>query len=214
MSAEPAARRSARTAELVLAVTRQFLHDRGAGRLALLEDGSPEAALLARMLAPLGDALLVVTAEGRRVDSVLHAAGVTDVTPAARLEAHRLLARLSGAPVCSAATKTDLLVGGELPPECLLPLGDLWASQVAELGGGWRGSEAARDLAAAAGGVVRLDEALRALLDLRDGTALERLPAEVAGRVRDALAAGAASRVHPRIVPKLGPRTLGVDLFE
>jgi hypothetical protein len=207
-------RRRARIGEIVSAVARQMLEDRRAERLVLLDDGSPEADLAAALLTPLQDRLHRLVLDGPRVDSVLHAAGVPEPDARSRREAHRMMARLvGGGIVCAPASKTDLLLDGELPPEAFLPLGDLWASEVEELGG-WRGSVAARELAEAAGGVGRLDDALRAMLDARDAGALSRLPPGVAERVRERLAVGAPSRVYPRLVPKLGSRTIGVDLLE
>jgi hypothetical protein len=200
---------------MVSAVARQLLRDRGAERLVLLDDGTPEAALAARLLEPLGEAVVRLPQDGPWLDSVLHVAGHGEPGAGEREEAHRFLARLvPGSLSCGARSKTDLVLGGELPPEPFLPLGDLYASEIVELGGGWRGTELARELATAAGGVERLDQALRALLDARDHTALERLPAGAGERVAAALATGSSARAYPRLVPKLGTRTLGVDLFE
>jgi hypothetical protein len=204
--------RTSRLAELLGAVALQLLEDRGAARIALLDDGGPEAALAARLLAPaLGpERLLRVSAGAAEVESLLHLApGVS----ADRLagEVARLRARLAEDAVAAfPANKTALLLGGELPPEPFLPLGDLWASQVEELAGAWSGPQAAREAAEALGGVARLDAALAAWSEGRDPRALDGLP-EAALR---ALRSGRASRLHPRIVPKLGYRTLGVDLFE
>lgn len=207
--------RMLRIGEMLVAVARQLLEDRAVGRIALLDDGSPEAALCARLLAPLQARLVTLRPEGGRMDSVLHAAGVSGDDPWARAEAQRFLLRLVlDAVPCSAISKTDLLVGGELPPEPFLPLGDLYASELIALGGDWRGTPAAQKLAARAGGITRLDEALRAHLDDRDTSALERLPGGAGSMVAAALAVGASSRVYPRLVPKLGTRTIGVDLFE
>jgi hypothetical protein len=207
--------RLVRIGEIILAVARQMVEDRGVVRLALLDDGSPEAGLVADLLAPLAEGLVRVRLNDLQVDSLLHSAGGIGDTLEARVEAHRFLVRLvSGAVATSALTKTDLLLGGEMPPEPFLPLGDLYASEVVALAGDWRGSPNARRLAEAAGGVERLDAVLRALLDGRDARALEKLPASAAAEVRAALRRGSSSRSHPRLVPKLGTRTIGVDLFE
>jgi hypothetical protein len=207
--------RLVRIGEIILAVARQMVEDRGVVRLALLDDGSPEAGLVADLLAPLAEGLVRVRLNDLQVDSLLHSAGGIGDTLEARVEAHRFLVRLvSGAVATSALTKTDLLLGGEMPPEPFLPLGDLYASEVVALAGDWRGSPNARRLAEAAGGVERLDAVLRALLDGRDARALERLPVSAAAEVRAALRRGSSSRSHPRLVPKLGTRTIGVDLFE
>jgi len=209
--------RARRLAEVVGAVARQALADRGARRVALLDDGSPEAELAAAWLAdalPAG-ALVRVAPPARALESVLQTAGAGGGDEAARAEARRLWARLLPESLGALpANKTALLLGGALPPEPLLPLGDLYASEVEALAGGWSAPEAVRALAERAGGVERLDDALRARFEGRDPRGPDRLPACAAEEVRAALARGAASRVAPRIVPKIGYRTLGVDLFE
>ena len=209
--------RERRIAEIVGAVARQALADRGASRIALLDDGGPEAELAARLLAAaLGtDRVVRVTAGAGEVESVLHLSpGVG--TKRAGDEARRLRARLTADAVpAHPGNKTALLLGGELPPEPLLPLADLWACEVAQLGRGWSAPGAVRRIAELAGGIEALDAALRAWAEGRDAGAIERLlPTEGADAVRRALAAGRASRLHPRTVPKIGTRTLGVDLFE
>jgi hypothetical protein len=208
--------RERRLAEIVGAVAHQALADRGASRIALLDDGGPEAGLAARLLAAaLGAGRLVrVTAGDGEMESVLHLAPHAE-GERLREEARRLAARLTADSVTAhPANKTALLLGGELPPEPLLPLGDLWATEVAELAGGWSAPGEVRRMAALAGGIEALDAALRAWADGRDATALATLPAEAADAAAWALAAGRASRLHPRTVPKIGTRTLGVDLFE
>jgi hypothetical protein len=205
-----------RVAEVVGAVARQALADRGMTRIALLDDGGPEAALAARLLArTLGDGAVVrVTADGAGVEPFLpHADGVAAWRVAE--EVRRLRARLmDGALAAHPASKTALLLRGELPPEPLLPLGDLWATDVAALAGGWSAPPEILEVAEAAGGIDALDAALRGWMDGRDAAALDRLPREAADRVRAMLAAGRASRRNPRIVPKLGGRTLCIDLME
>jgi hypothetical protein len=110
--------------------------------------------------------------------------------------------------------KTALLLGGALPPERILPLGDVWASQVQEMAGGWSAPDAVVALAARAGGIEVLDAALARWLERRDTAALDELPADVRDEVRARFAAGRADRVHPVVVPRLTARTLGADLFE
>lgn len=205
-----------RIAEIVGAVARQALADRGLRRIALLDDGGPEAALAARLLARTlgGDAVVRVTGDGAGVEPFVPLA---DGVPAWRMaeELRRLRARLmDGVLPAHPASKTALLLRGELPPEPLLPLGDLWATDVAALAGEWSAPPEVAAAAEAAGGIGALDAALRGWTDGREGAALDRLPRESAGRVRALLAAGSASRRNPRIVPKLGGRTLCIDLME
>lgn len=216
MTPPPAGGRLDRVGEVVRAVARQALRDHGARRVALLDDGGPEAGLAARLLAPLGEGALVrIPASSGEVEPLLHLLGGEHGVERVALEWARLRARLEP-DVLSAApwNKTALLLGGALPPDPFLPLGDLWASEVEELAGGWSAPEEVRALAEGAGGVARLDAALRDCFDRRDPAALESLPGEVRGWVERLLARGRASRLFPRLVPKLGPRTLGVDLFE
>jgi len=208
--------RETRIAAIIGAVARQALHDRGAQRIALLDDGGPEARFAARVLADAldADAVVRVTATDAEVESVLHLApGVSGED--LRHELCRLKARLvPGALAAHPGNKTALLLGTPLPPEPLLPLGDLWASEAAELAGGWSAPAPVRRIAEDAGGIEKLDDALRAFVDRRDPRGLDGLPDGVANAVRRALAAGRAGRMHSMIVPKLGARTLGVDLFE
>jgi hypothetical protein len=205
-----------RIAEIIGAVARQALADRGLHRIALLDDGGPEAALAARLLATtLGDdAVVRVTTDGAGVEPfVPHPPAVPRWR--ADEELRRFRARLmEGVLPAHPASKTALLLRGELPPEPLLPLGDVWATDVAALAGGWSAPPQVAAVAEAAGGIEALDDALRGWIDGRDRAALDRLPREAAERIRALLAAGSASRRNPRIVPKLGGRTLCLDLME
>jgi hypothetical protein len=204
-----------RIAEVIGAVARQALADRGRTRVTLIDDDSPEAALAARILeAHLGeDHLVCVTVDEEVVDEFALETGTE--WERAEEELQRMLARLAhDALPAHPANKTALLLGGELPPEPLLPLGDLWATDVLALEGGWSAPAEVEALAEAAGGIEALDGALRRLIDGRDPAGLDALEPEVAARVRAMLDAGSASRRNPRIVPKLGARTLCVDLYE
>jgi hypothetical protein len=208
--------REPRIAAIVGAVARQALADRGATRIALLDDGGPEAELAARLLVSTlgGGAVARITVADAEMESVLHLAPEVSRERAAE-EIRRLSARLAADAVSAhPANKTALLLGGELPPEPLLLLGDLWASEIAMLAGDWSAPEPVRRLADSAGGIDALDAALRGYVDSRDPAALDALPSEAAVAVRRALSAGRASRLNPRIVPKIGARTLGVDLFD
>lgn len=204
-----------RIAEVIGAVARQALADRGAHRIALLDDGGPEADLAATILShALGDdAVVRVTVDDAEVESVLHLAA--DVgRDALRREMRLLKARLvPGALAADPANKTALLLG-TIPPVPLLPLGDLWASDVAALAGGWSAPVPVIEIAERAGGVEALDDALRSRVDRREPRGLDALPSAAADAVRSALAGGRAARMHPVLVPKIGFRTLGVDLFD
>lgn len=208
--------RERRIAEIVGAVARQALADFGRGRIALLDDGGPESVLTARLLeSELGTGAVVrIHGNGAGVEPFLPHPGAV---PAWRVseEVRRLRARLmDGVLAAHPANKTALLLGGELPPEPLLPLGDLWATDVLALAGGWSAPPRVAALAEAAGGIEALDSALRRRIDGRDPAALDALPPAAAQEVRALLAAGSASRRNPRIVPKLAGRTLCIDLME
>lgn len=216
MSGTSAEARRGRIGELIGLVARQALADRGAERIALLDDGGPEAALASEILsAALGpEGVVRVDADAAHVEPLLHAWRGIDAERA-REEMRRMRARLlPGALAANSANKTALLLMDELPPEPLLPLGDLWATDVASLAGAWSAPDAVRRLADEAGGIEALDAALRAVIDRRDWTGLAALSSSTEAEVRRRLTAGRAARMHPRIVPKLGGRTLGVDLFE
>lgn len=217
MTADARDARLRRLGDVVGAVARQALADRGVGRVALLDDGGPEAELAAQLLEDaLGtDAVVRVVAGDGELEPLLHRLAPESGAARVEEEVRRLRARLvPDALPAHPANKTALLLGGELPPEPLLPLGDLWASEVAELAGGWSAGDEVRQMAADAGGIGALDDALRAWMDRRDSDGLRTLPDHVAARVRLAFAAGRAARLFPRVVPKLGTRTLYVDLFE
>lgn len=85
---------------------------------------------------------------------------------------------------------------------------------MAALAGSWSAPAEARRIAEAAGGIEALDAALARRFEGRDPRALDALPAEAAKLVESALKRGRASRFAPRVVPKLGTRTLCVDLYE
>lgn len=211
------AARRARIGFVVCAVARRALEDRGLARVALLDDGGPEASLAAALLAEgLGaEAVARVTATEAEVESLLR---ILPHLPAARRaeEARRAKARgMNDALPAHPASRTALLLGGALPPEPFLPLGDLPAAEVARLAGGWSAPAPVVALAERAGGIDALDAALRAWLQGRDPAALDaRLGAETAEAVRAAFAAGRPDRMYPRTVPQLDVRTLFLDLLE
>lgn len=210
--------REARLAATVCEVVCHALAARGAARVALLDDGTPEAELAARWLGgPDGVGELVCVRAERLpgVEPLLRSLGAEPGTARAAEELRRLAARLlPDALVTNPANKTALLLGAAWPPEPLLPLADLYASQVAQLAGGCSLPPEVEALAEAAGGVARLDEALTRRFEQRDPAGLAGLGAPLAEQVEAALQQGRAARIAPQLVPKLGYRTLTVDLFE
>ncbi|HEU4884634.1 MAG TPA: hypothetical protein VFT45_20430 [Longimicrobium sp.] len=209
------ARNADRIAEIIGAVVRQALADRGVSRIALLDDGGPEAVLAGLILRnALGpEAVISVDVFGGDPALLGHQSRVD--RRRVNEEVRRMRARLLDDVLpAHPANKTALLLGGAMPPEPLLPLGDLWASEVIAIHDGWSASDEVEDLVWEAGGIDVMDGALRRLIEGRDASALDALPAEVAARVRTMLAAGSAARRYPCIVPKLGGRTLFADLYE
>lgn len=216
-----------RVGGVVAEVIRQAVLDAGAAGVVLMDDGSPEAALTAEWCSQAvgGDAVWAVPrpapAGVRSCVAVLGEDASSDDASSGDVaeEAHRFRCRLvaaaRGALVAHPANKTVLLLSSRLPPEPLLPLGDLYASQVAALAGAWTGPPDIVRLADSVGGVEVLDAALNAWLEERrpfDAVA-ESLGTAAAAELRRAFEAGRFARRRVGLVPKLGWRTLGIDLF-
>jgi hypothetical protein len=113
----------------------------------------------------------------------------------------------------SAANKTELLLG-DLPRADVYPLGDLYASDIAQLCGRYELGETARRLADKAAGVRELDRALHGLLEERrePAQAFAHI-AEVRDDVLQRLEHNRFRLTHLGVVPKIGARTIGIDLF-
>lgn len=214
--------RPARLAAVVGGVVREAVRESGRRGIVLLDDGSPEAALAAAWCeAALGpDRLWRVPApSANAVAAAARWTGSASLGPE-RLaaEVHRFQLRVRAAAErglpAHPANRTALLLA-DAPPEPLLPLGDLYASQVADLAGGWHAPEPVRAMADAAGGIRVLDAALAAWLDERRAPdqALAGLPATVRAEVLAVFAAHRSGRRRLGLVPKLGGRTLGIDLI-
>lgn len=225
--------RRERLDRIVVGVLRQALADAGAGALILLDDGSPEA-LLARdwCTEAAGQAFLAVGREALgagEMRAMLEArpgwrqqgGGPSLDLEALAAEGRRLDARLraaatpGGALLANPLNKTTLLLAASGPPEPLLPLGDLYATDVRELAGDFSLPAPVRALADEVGGIDALDTLLRAYFDERRPLpeALAPVPEGARAHVRAALAAARFARRHVGLVPKLGPRTPGIDLF-
>lgn len=181
--------RAAHVAAVVAAVVRQAVRDAGAAGVLVREPGSHEGRLVREWC--------------------------EDVVPAGEHEHALLRGEREDALTAHPANKTALLLGGRIPPEPLLPVGDLYASQIEALAGGWTAPAVVRELAERAGGIAALDGALAALVDERRaaGPALATLPPAVRPAVLAAFEQGRFARRRVGIVPKLGARTLGIDLF-
>lgn len=184
-------------------VVLQALGDARATGIVLLAGDTPEARLAERLLRPaLGSRLAVLAGDGTTPADVLRAAARAAETRSDALLAH---------PV----NKTAALLGGA-PPVPLLPLADLWGTQVQELADGCSLPERVQSIADAAGGLEPLDRALQLWVDRRHPVeqALAELPAPVRGTILALWEDTCFARRRIGLVPKLGARTLGVDLFD
>lgn len=198
--------RAARIAAIIGDVLRQAVQDARAAGIVLIDDGSPGARLAAGWCR---DAL------GREtVWIVAGSCADAEAEERLRLEA-RIEARRRGALVANPACKTALLLGDAFPPEPLLPLGDLYAREIRDLAGDVVLPPAAARVAEMAGGIDAVDAALFDLLERRadEAQALAGLPSAAARALVERLEANRFARRRPGLIPKLGQRTLGIDLF-
>ena len=116
--------------------------------------------------------------------------------------------------VLGAANKTVAVLWPDTAPEPVLPLADLYASQVAALEGGWSAPDDARGLIDRVGGIDVVDAFLVEHLDRRQplDDALRAISdRDAAEELRERLGAGWWWRRRLGLVPKLGARTLGID---
>jgi hypothetical protein len=113
------------------------------------------------------------------------------------------------------ANKTALLLGRYFPSEPLLPLGDLYASQIRELAGGYNLPEDVQELARAAGAIEQLDYVLQRRFEARipEEHVVTELPEAARGPFLEALQAGRFWRQQAGLIPKLSARTIGMDLW-
>lgn len=113
----------------------------------------------------------------------------------------------------SAAHKTELLLGCVARAD-VYPLGDLYATDLQDFCGAFEVGERVQRLAEAAGGMKALDQGLRAWLEERRDApdAFAHIP-QVRDDVFRLLEQSRFQRMHLGIVPKIGARTIGIDLF-
>lgn len=177
--------RAQRIGGIVGGVLRQAVSDCGAPGIVVLEDWTPEGELA--------------------YEWAVHALGERQVWRAAAARTG-----LTAHP----ASKTVLLLDPSLAAP-LLPLGDLYASQVERLAGSWSAPPEVEAMAARAGGIAVLDRALQRWLEERQPPeqAFRGLDGNLARELTRRLDRGRAGRWRPGLVPKLGTRTLGVDLY-
>jgi hypothetical protein len=204
--------RTAAIRSTVSAVIVEAVRSAGASGVVVLDDWTPEGELTYEWLVAALDETRVW--RGASLASNVHGVEL-DRADAQALAISRFV-RLQGGLIAHPSSKTVLLLGGPLPRADLFPLGDLYASQVAQLAGGWSMPEELAGIVTRAGGMNALDAALARLVDGREAapTALAGLAGDVADEVMRLYGRGRYHRRRPWLVPKLGARTLGVDLFD
>jgi hypothetical protein len=191
----------ARVARVVTGVVSAAVIESAAAGVTVLDDWTPEGELLYEWLVrELGEGRVW---RGASLASNVHGSVHTGRWRSAD-------SALTAHPV----NKTALLLGGRVPHADLLPLGDLWASQVERLTGRWSAPPEVEAAAAAVGGVEELDAALRRMMDERAQIADLGLGEAAAEQLAELYERGRFFRLRPRLVPKLTARTLGIDLFD
>jgi hypothetical protein len=194
--------RAERIARVICGVLDDALRASGKSGLVVLDDGSPEAALLIHWC---GEYL---------AGPFWSAEGQPEALVELRVRALHLAAEKS-ALMAWPANKTALLLGRDRPGEPLLPLGDLYATQIRELARGWSVPADVQLIVDSAGGLDCVDEALHAIYEgwSTAEKGAEHLPVKARGPFLEAVRAGRFWRQRPGLVPKLGTRTIGIDLF-
>lgn len=201
--------REERLRPLVAAVVRQALADRALAGIVLIDPPGPEGRLLLRWMEAEGvEAVSPDDAEAERVRERLPGRSAREAWRAVG----RAWAEARGLLPASTMHKTGLLLGGEAPPERLLPLGDLYGSEVRALAGG-----ATLPGVLSPWGEGAMEEVDRALRDhLEAGVPWEEASRSLDPALRESVGTVLARRsrgwMRPPIIPKLSERTLGVDL--
>ena len=207
---------------VIAGVVRAWLHASGRTGLHLIGGGPGERALAARWL----DGLVAEDTEtpwpppeeaapgnGTRPPAKPYLEIVAQET--ARFQA-RLAAERTGGEVAHLANRTFLLLTDRPPPERILPLGDLRASDVLALGGVPALPPPFQDVADDPQALVDLEEAVEGWIARSWGSRRGGRPTPSTRWGPDELEAvlkrGFLARAHDRVVPKLGSWTPWVDL--
>lgn len=199
-----------RVQRIVCGVAEAAVAATGAAGLLVLDHGSPEGRLVGAWFEVRFGADRV-----HRGDAV--AGNVRDAhataSSAQTLEEARQRDRLI---VVHPVNRTMLLLGGAPPLADLLPLGDVPASWIAHVQRECTLSDEVAAVAGAAGGVDALDAMLADWVDARmdPDRAFSPVGTVIAGRIIELYERGRFFRLRPRLVPKLGPRTVGIDLWD
>ncbi len=209
-----------RISRVVVAVVAEAIREAGAHGVVVASSPRPETALLERWFAAAAITVRTPDAEVvRAVAAPLEASLGGDAATSgagsneeARRAAARVIADREGLIPVSAANKTELIWADRLPPEPLLPLGDLYASQIHALAGACTtptplvGLEPDR--------LRAVDEAIAHVVEdgVRPDVAFAELPSELRDAAFSAIHRSAWTRARPPVVPKLSRRTLGMDL--
>jgi len=190
--------RASNLERIVTGVVRQAIIDADAAGVALRDDGSPEAILLVGWF-------------DRAFGASFHRVGDGPDTWARIRHAAVEQGLLTASPI----NKTVLLLEPRPVPETLIPLGDLYASDVRAVAGGWQGTPIVHRMEALCGGIDVLDAALRARFEERHSLpdTLAKLPEPARAAFAEALERARFARGRAGLVPKLGTRTAGIDLF-
>lgn len=208
---DPAANES-HLARIVQDVLRETQDERGTCGFVLTGPPGPEGDLIRRWLSEAG-----LTVHAPRGDAVAAAArtlttagvGAPHATEAARRAIAWALARAEALIEVGHETKTHLLLEGCAAR--VIPLGDLWASQVRELAGGI--SPLALLVSEPPEMLVEVDRTLGSFLE--EGASFAEAAAALPDRVRRGVRRGlrrAAPGSRPPLVPKVSDWTPGLDL--
>ena len=188
-------------AAVVTGVVATAARDARCGTLVVLDRVPPETELLLRLLGAGGCEL------------PLERVPAADDDPDAAAAAARGRRGTDALPL-DPVNKTIAVLWPELLAAPVLPLADLYATQVAALGGSWSAPAQAYEIIERAGGIQAVDRFLAAHLDERRSLDEASLHLDARGRapLRERFEAGWWWRRRVGVVPKLGARTLGIDL--
>ena len=192
--------RLAHVAAVIGGVVAGAARDARRSRIVVIDHAPPESDLLERLLRDAHVALPLERVAGSDADDA---------------RAHARRAAGDDGLVVDPVNKTVAVLFPELLAAPLLPLADLYATQVRAFAGDWSAPEPCRQLIDRAGSVEAVDAFLRRHLEERRpiDDALAAIPDPAArAELGERFLAGWWWRRRVGVVPKLGSRTLGLDL--